>query len=147
MGPKLGAVFGVGFFFVSALVLAGCGGSGYGSMPAAPSSGGGSATTANVTIMIVGSSGSQAFSPNPATVGTNQTLVFRNTDATTHRIVADAGAFDSGNIGPSVTSAPITIASANSTPFHCTIHPSMVGGINTSSTSSGSGSGDPGSPY
>jgi plastocyanin len=113
------------------MLQAGCGGSGYGSAPTAPTSGGGSSTTATVTIAIVGSSGSQAFSPNPAMVGTGQTFVFRNNDVVTHRIVADNGAFDTGNMAPGATNALITITSGNPIPFHCTIHPSMVGGINT----------------
>ena len=100
------------------------------------------AVVPDTTISIVGNVGRQAFSPNPITVAVNQRVVFRNDDSRTHRIVADAGGFDSGNVAPGASSAPITITSGNPMPFHCTIHPSMVGAINTAS-SSGGGSGDP----
>ncbi len=96
--------------------------------------GGGGGGSANVTISIVGMNGSQSFSPNPANVPQGQTVAFRNNDTTTHHIVQDQGAFDTGNLAPGATSAPITISSTNSMSYHCSIHPSMVGVINGSSS-------------
>ena len=52
----------------------------------------------------------------------------------------DQGAFDTGNLAPGATSAPITISSASAMPYHCSIHPSMVGVIN------GTSAGSPGGP-
>ena len=98
-----------------------------------PSTGGTTGTTASVTVSIVGSSGSQAFSPNPTTVAAGQTLAFRNTTGNTHRIVADNGSWDAGTIAAGATSAIVTISAATSVPYHCTIHSSMVGGINSGS--------------
>ena len=147
MNRTLCVAIGVSLSILSVILQVGCGGgSGYGSTPTAPSSGGtsggGSGAAANTTISIVGNAGSQAFSPNPITVAVNQRVVFRNDDSRTHRIVADAGGFDSGSVAPGASSAPLTITSSSPMPFHCTIHPSMVGAINTPS-SSGGGSGDP----
>ena len=142
---------------LSALAASACGGS---SSPTGPSSsatggtsttggtntnppsstGGSSVPSANVTVNIAGSSGSQSFSPNPVAVAVAQTLAFRNGDSAVHRIVADNGAFDSGTIDPGGQSAPITINTANPIPFHCTIHPSMVG---TTGSSAPASSGDP----
>ena len=85
-------------------------------------------TGTSVTITIVGNSGSQAFSPNPATAATGQTVVFRNSSAGTHRIVADSGAWDAGTIAPGSTSPAVPVTSTPA-PFHCTIHQSMVGTI------------------
>ena len=85
-------------------------------------------TTANVTVSIVGSSGSTAFSPNPTTVPAGQTLAFRNTTGVTHRVIADNGTWDAGTVAAGATSTVVTIAAAS--PYHCTIHPSMVGGVN-----------------
>lgn len=81
-----------------------------------------------VTISIVSNSGSQAFSPNPASVPAGQTVVFRNTTGSNHRLVADSsGGWDSGTIAPGTATAAITVGVSGS--FHCTIHGSMVGSI------------------
>ncbi len=116
-----------------------CGGSSLSNpSPTAPTPPGGGG--ANVTISIVGMQGAQSFSPNPATVAQGQTVAFRNNDSTTHHIVQDAGAFDTGNLAPGATSAAITINTMSALPFHCSIHPTMVGTIN------GAVSGAPGGP-
>jgi len=83
--------------------------------------------TTGVTISIVGNSGTQAFSPNPAMVPTGQTVTFRNTTGSTHRIVADNGVWDAGTLGGGVSSAAIAVGAAVS--FHCSIHGSMSGSI------------------
>lgn len=112
-----------------ALLASACGGSSAVSAPTPVTPGGG---TANVTISIVGMNGSQSFSPNPASVPAGQTVAFRNNDSTTHHIVQDQGAFDTGNLAPGATSAAITISNSSALPYHCSIHPSMVGTINGS---------------
>jgi plastocyanin len=114
---------------------------GCGSSPAAPvNPPGGGGGSAAVTITIVGMNGGLSFSPNPASVAIGGTVAFRNADSTTHHIVQDGGAFDTGDLAPGATSAAITISSGSPFPYHCTIHPSMVGSINGSS----SGPGGPG---
>ena len=40
-----------------------------------------------VTIAVVGENGAQSFSPNPATLPAGQTVVWRNVDRITHRVV------------------------------------------------------------
>ncbi len=85
--------------------------------------------------------GSQSFAPNPATVSPGQTVAFRNNDSTTHRIVGDSGGFDTGNLAPGATSSPIAISSTAAVPYHCAIHPSMVGTINGSTSNPPSGPG------
>ena len=40
---------------------------------------------------------------------------------------ANAGGFNTGNIAPGVTSAPITMNTTGALDYRCTIHPSMVG--------------------
>ena len=127
---------------VGALVVSACGG-GSSPTPTGPSTTGGNNTpppasaSANVTVNITGSAGSQAFTPNPVAIVEHQTLGFRNSDSTMHRIVADGGSFDSGNIQPGASSAPVMIMTANPIPFHCTIHPGMVGTINSAGTAPG----------
>ena len=57
-------------------------------------------------------------------------LVWSNLDSTTHHIVLNDGSLDTGNIAPG-TSSPAMKLSVSSAQYRCTIHPSMVGSINT----------------
>ncbi|HVG84485.1 MAG TPA: hypothetical protein VM820_08195 [Vicinamibacterales bacterium] len=81
-----------------------------------------------MTINVVDENGAQSFSPNPATLPAGQMVVWRNIDNTTHRMVLDAGSLDTGNLAPGASSQPMSI-NAGGGPYHCSIHPSMVGTI------------------
>lgn len=91
---------------------------------------------ADVTITILGMNGSSSFSPNPASVPVGKTVAWRNADTgaygggTTHHIVADGGAFDTGSLAPGSVSQPIKMNTAGAFPYHCSIHPTMVGTVN-----------------
>src|SRR5437867_11065532 len=85
-----------------------------------------SATT--VTVTIVGSTGNQAYKPNPVQVNTGDTLAFTNSDVTMHHVVMDDGSADLGDIAPGATKS-MTLQGKGSN-YHCTIHSSMVGSIN-----------------
>jgi plastocyanin len=82
-------------------------------------------------IAIVGDRGNQSFNPNPASVAMGSTMSFKNNDGITHRIVANDGSFDTGNISGGATSGAVTL-STNGTNYHCTIHPDMIGSVNAS---------------
>jgi len=108
--------------------------------------GGGSSTligpdaTSTITINIVfsnglGNLGVQSFSPNPASVSQGAMVVWHNSDSTTHHIVLNDGSLDTGDIAPN-GSSPAKILNASTAQYHCTIHPSMVGSINTATSSS-----------
>ena len=116
-----------------ALVACGCGGGGYDGGPSpGPSPGPGPAPGGNA-IRIVGQSGSQAFDPNPAPApASSQGVAWRNDDSVVHRIVANDGSFDTGNIAPGATSAVQRLAT-DGTNYHCSLHPGMIGSINSSS--------------
>jgi plastocyanin len=90
------------------------------------------APASTVTISIVGSMGSAAFVPNPASVPAGAAVVWKNNDRAPHRIVLDNGAGDTGELRPGATSRPVTIPNTSPITFHCTIHPSMIGSINGS---------------
>ena len=79
-------------------------------------------------VNIVGQRGNTSFSPNPVTAAANQTTVWNNADTVVHRIVANDGSFDTGNIAPGAASAAMAIPAAGSN-YHCSIHPAMVGAI------------------
>ena len=123
--------------FAAALLAAawGCSGGGGGSTPTAPSAPPSTPTptTATVTVSVVGSSGNRAYQPNPVLAATGDTVMFRNNDATLHRIVMDDGSADLGDIAPGATSRGFTVRNTSALNFHCTLHPSMVGSINGAS--------------
>jgi plastocyanin len=114
-----------------------CSGSGY-------SSGGGAPTSPTpdvsgsgvVTINVVAVNGAQSFSPNPATLPAGQIVVWRNVDTITHHVVLNDRSVDTGDLGPGVSSQPTAIAGAGGGQYHCSIHPSMIGSINQSTSSS-----------
>ena len=82
--------------------------------------------SAVVTINVVIENGAQSFSPNPATLPAGQTVLWRNVDNITHRVVLNNGSLDTGNLAPGASSQPMSI---NAGGYHCSILPSMVGTI------------------
>lgn len=85
-------------------------------------------TSASVVITISGMLGSQSYSPSPATVSVGQSVAWKNGDTVAHTATQDgSGGFDTGSIAPGATSAPITMATAGTLTYHCSIHPSMTG--------------------
>jgi plastocyanin len=82
-------------------------------------------------IAIVGDRGNQSFNPNPASVAQGAMMTFKNNDGIVHRIVANDGSFDTGNIAGGATSGGVTLQT-NGTNYHCSIHPGMIGSINAS---------------
>ena len=105
------------------LSLTGCAG-GYGS-PAGATSPSSSVPANAVVINVVGINGAQSFSPNPGSIPSGQLVVWHNVDSITHRVVLNDGELDTGNIpGGGFSSAMALVAPG---PYHCTIHPEMVG--------------------
>lgn len=116
-----------GAVVVAALMQGACGSAG----PTSPSTSGGGGGVASVTISIDGQNGSQSFTPASVSMAVGQTVVWKNNDTVAHHVVQDTGAFDTGVLNPGETSAPITIKTTAGLPYHCALHPSMVGGVNT----------------
>jgi plastocyanin len=106
------------------LGVGGCGAtSGSNANTASPSPSGGNV----VTINVVAINGSQSFSPNPATLPAGQMVVWHNVDSVTHRVVLNDRSVDTGNLSPGASSSAQQIGTAG--PYHCSIHPEMVGTI------------------
>ena len=82
-----------------------------------------------VTIGIVGFVGSLAFAPNPSQAAVGDLIVWTNNDAFPHRIVLGDGTVV-GDVASGASTAPVPLTSAAMT-YHCSIHPSMVGSINS----------------
>lgn len=85
---------------------------------------------ADLTITIKGINGDMSFSPNPASVRIGQTVAWRNAGGTTHTATQNGRSFDTGFIGNGSTSGSITMKTAGTFGYHCSIHPSMVGTLN-----------------
>lgn len=90
------------------------------------------ATTAGtVVITINGIAGGMSFAPATADGTASQKVRWHNGDTTTHRVVDNGGAFDTGNIAAGASSSDQTVAPGTH-PYHCSIHPSMTGTLTIS---------------
>lgn len=69
-----------------------------------------------------------AFVPNPVTLSVGGVVTWSNTDSSTHDMVSDTGLWDSGRMAPSGR-YDFTFSSKGSFPYHCSIHPGMVGTV------------------
>jgi plastocyanin len=95
----------------------------------APVSSSSSQTVTGVTTNIpVGASGltTTAFGANPLVVSVGTTVVWQNTDTIAHTSTSNSNVWNSGTIAPG-QSFRFTFTSAGTFPYHCTIHPNMVG--------------------
>src|SRR5262245_3477096 len=101
-------------------VAAGCGSDD--KNPMSPGGGGGGGA-ADVTISIVANNGANSYSPASASCTVGQKVAWKNNDAgMTHTATANGGAFNTGGLAPGATSAAITMNTAGSFPYHCSIH-------------------------
>ena len=91
-----------------------------------PPTGGGPAPV-QLTVSIVGTSGSTSFAPNPLQASAGNMITWTNNDLVTHIIVLDNGT-QVGNLAPGQSSAPLAFGSETMN-YRCTIHPSMVGQV------------------
>jgi plastocyanin len=105
---------------VLALVATACGSS----SPSAPT-----VAAADVTITMVGNLSAQSFSPSATTMRVGQTVAWKNGDSIPHDATQDAARFATGILNAGATSSPLTMATAGSFTYHCTIHPGMVGTV------------------
>jgi plastocyanin len=70
-----------------------------------------------------------AFQPASVEVPAGGTVTWTNTGAAPHTATADGGAFDSGQLAPGATFSQ-TFNAVGNFPYHCEIHPEMVGTVN-----------------
>lgn len=95
------------------------------SSPATPTP----AAAADVTVNIVGISGSSSFAPNPTAVSVGQRIVWKNVDTRNHNIIQDGNAFTTPIIATGASADAVTMSTRGTFAYHCGIHPSMVGTI------------------
>ena len=89
-----------------------------------------SPTNGTPVSMVNGSSTltTTAYSPNPVTIAVGGTVTWMNNDVTAHTATDDSGTFNSGSIAPGGQFSR-TYPSAGTFPYHCTLHPNMVGSV------------------
>lgn len=119
--------FAFALFVAAAVTASACGSSS--SSPAAPTP---SSPGPDVTINITGINGSSSFAPSPTTVKVGQRVMWKNTDTRSHDAAQDTGAFTTPVLASGATSDPITMNTAGTFTYHCSIHPSMVGTLTVS---------------
>ena len=104
-----------------ALAASACGSS----SPASPTV----AAAPDVIISILGVRGSASFAPSPTTMRVGQTVAWQNTDTIAHDATQDAARFATATVNAGATSAPVTMSTAGTFTYHCSIHPGMIGTI------------------
>jgi plastocyanin len=97
------------------------------------------ASAANSPAQIINCAGtpSWCFSPNPIRITAGSTVTWTNTTAPTHTSTSNTGAWNTGNIAPSATSAAVSFPTAGTFTYHCAIHPSMTGSVVVSAAVTG----------
>ena len=97
-----------------------------------PTGPGGGGTAADVTISIVGNNGSNSYSPASAVCTVGQKVAWKNNDSMTHNATENtSSSFATGNLAPGATSAAITMNTAGTFNYHCTIHGLTMAGTLT----------------
>ena len=110
---------------LSVIFISACGSS------TSPSGTPASAPAGSTSITIVSGASlltTTAYSPSPITVTVGTTVSWLNSDTTTHTAVANTGLFTSQEIAPNAR-FNFTFTSPGTFPYHCTIHPNMIGTI------------------
>lgn len=69
-----------------------------------------------------------AYGTNPLVIQQGTTVKWTNGDTVEHTATSDTGVWDSGNIAPG-SDFSFKFDNVGSFPYHCTIHPGMVGEI------------------
>jgi plastocyanin len=93
--------------------------------PAPSPSGGGTPVSIPVGAETLGN---RAFAPDQVEVAVGGTVTWTNTDSVSHTTTSDQGRWDSGAVAPGGQFSS-TYATAGTFPYHCAIHPGMVGTI------------------
>src|SRR2546426_11978910 len=89
------------------------------------------ASPANAPAQIVDCAGTPpwCFSPNPIRITAGSTVTWTNATGLRHTATSDTGAWTTGSIAPTGTSAAVAFPTAGTFPYHCAIHPSMTGTV------------------
>jgi len=70
----------------------------------------------------------RAYTPDEVDITVGTTVTWMNTDSISHTSTSDGTGWNSGNVAPGGQFS-FTFQTAGSFPYHCTIHPGMVGTV------------------
>jgi plastocyanin len=94
--------------------------------PVTPSPG---APSSSVTIPVGAESlGNRAYVPGELDIAVGTTVTWMNTDSTSHTSTSNAAGWDSGIVAPGGQFS-FAFQNAGTFPYHCAIHPGMVGTV------------------
>jgi plastocyanin len=74
------------------------------------------------------STGNRAFMPDDLDITVGTTVTWTNSDSVAHTSTSNGSGWDSGTIAPG-RGFSFTFQTAGTFPYHCTIHPGMVGSV------------------
>jgi plastocyanin len=72
--------------------------------------------------------GNRAYAPDSLSVDVGATVTWTNNDFVDHTTTSDGTGWNSGVVAPGGKFS-VTFQSAGTFPYHCTLHPSMVGTV------------------
>jgi plastocyanin len=85
--------------------------------------------SSSVAIAVGASSlGDRAYAPDELTVPAGTTVTWMNADSVPHTSTSDATGWNSGVVAPGGQFS-VAFQTPGSFPYHCTIHPGMVGRV------------------
>ena len=117
---------------VAAVLAAAIACGGYGSSsPATPSSTPSPSTDGSPSVTIPAGASFQttsAFAPDDLTIAAGTTVTWINTDSVSHTSTSDGTGWNSATLEPGGRFA-FTFQTAGTFPYHCVIHPGMVGTV------------------
>ena len=86
-------------------------------------------SSSSVAIPVgAGSLGNRAYMPDELNVAVGTTVTWTNTDSVSHTSTSDATRWNSGIVSPGERFS-VAFQTAGTFPYHCTIHPGMVGTV------------------
>jgi plastocyanin len=85
--------------------------------------------TSSVTIPVGASTlGSAAYQPGDLNIAAGTMVTWTNADSISHTSTSNVNGFDSGTVAPGGRFS-FTFQTAGTFPYHCAIHPGMVGTV------------------
>jgi plastocyanin len=73
-------------------------------------------------------SGAAGFTPNPIMVAVGTAVTWTNNDSIAHDVTSDTGVWNSSSMAPG-TQFTFKFQTAGTFPYHCAVHPGMVGTV------------------
>ena len=74
-------------------------------------------------------SGTSGFAPNPITVPVGTTVTWMNNDTIAHDVASDSAVWNSNSMAAG-TQFSFAFQTKGTFPYHCTVHPGMIGTVN-----------------